>query len=152
MYEDLNNTKIGFLSEERSELKSKVSKLEETIKIKESSYEFVNNEYRSFKISTNEQISHIKIQYKIKSDDYDRLNGLYLEMNEHLKAIKNENETFKEKYDILRKEIIAREVQYKEELCNLKSENVILKESKSHYDKMEDELDRIIVDSSLNDA
>ncbi len=151
MYEDLNSTKTQFLIEERNELKIKVSQLEASIKIKSESLEFISNEFRNFKISTNEEISCLKITHKIKCDDYDRLSNLYQETNLNLNTYKEELEILKEKNDILRKEILSREVQYKEEVFTLKAEVAILKENKSQYEKMEDELDKVIVDSSVND-
>lgn len=152
MYEDLNNTRTQYLIEERNDLKIKVSKLETDLKEKLSSYDFLSSEFRKFKSSSNEEMSYLKIQMRLKSEDYDRLSNLHEENLSLVKLLKAENESYKEKHDIFRIELINRESLFREETCNLKAELAILKESKSHYDKIEDELDKIIVDSSLGEG
>lgn len=152
MYEDLNNTRSGFLIEERNELKIKLSKLEGDLKEKNSSLDFINSEFSKYKNAYQEEMSTLKIQFKIKSEDYDRLSNLYDENLNILKIIKAENESLKEKHDIFRTELINKESYYKEELSNYRAENIILKESNSNYEKMENELDDLIVDSTMNDV
>ena len=150
-YEDLLNSKCTFLQEERNELKIKISKLELDIKEKTNALDFINSEYRNFKNSSNEEISCLKIQLKLKSEDSNRLANLHEENLQLLKILKIENESLKEKHDLFRTELINREVLFKEETSQLKAELMMQRESKANYEKMENELDNIIVDSSLGD-
>lgn len=152
MYEDLNNCKTEHIIEERNDLKIKLKKLEFDLSEKNKSFEFINNEFRNLKIASNEDISCLKIQNKLKIDENERISNMYDSNLALLKLAKAENDSLKEKYDLLRNELINREAGYKEDTCNLKAELAILKESKAHYDKMEDELDKVIIDSNINEG
>lgn len=151
VYEELNTTRTNYLIEERNDLKLKLGKLELELKEKTSSNDFLHEELRNSRTNNLEETSNLKIQLKIKSEDYDRIVILYEENLNLIRVIKAENEGLKEKYDIFRNELINKEAMYREELANLKAENVVLKESNASYDRMEKEIDGIIVDSSMNE-
>lgn len=148
-YEEISSTKINILSEERNELKLKINSLELAIKDKSANIEFLNDELRNIKFSSQEECNFVKIKLRSKEDELERIKRMNLDFIEQIKNYKSEIEAYKEKNDMIRLELINKECMFKEENVNLKAEVSILKESKQQYDKIENELDRFIVDSSV---
>lgn len=151
LYEDVISTKIKYLEEERTDLKARIALLESKLNDKVEEIDMQNNEFRLYKTKNNEEIYEFKIKLKLKEEDYNRLYHLYTELESMIDKNKAEKEMLLQKNDILKKELFNKEIHYKEELSGLKSEITILKETKASYDRMEDELDKVILDSTINE-
>lgn len=148
-YEEISNTKINILNEERNDLKVKVNSLELSLKDKNCNIEFLNDEFRNLKYSSQEETNFLKMKMKIKEDEIERLKRMNVEYLDQIKLIKSENDAYKEKNDMIRLELVNKECMFKEENVNLKAEVALLRESKQQYDKIENELDKFVVDSSV---
>jgi len=150
VYEEIAEKRTTYLREEKDDLNAKILKLENNLKQKEEAYDILNTELRQIQRRTDEDISVLKIQVKIKTEELDRVSGLYDENFELIKVLKNENEMYKEKNDLLRMEIIRKEAQFKEDSADTKAQLVVLKEKMESYEQVENELDKVIADSAHN--
>ncbi len=150
LYDEISQKRCLYLQDERDDYKQKNIKLEKIIKDKEESLEFINNETRSLTKKTDEEIAYLKIQLKIKSEELDRITNIYEENTNFLKIFKVENESLKDKLDILRTELISKEASFKEETAEYRTQINSMKEKILNYDHIENELDKVIVESAYN--
>lgn len=149
IYDELAEKRVTYLTEEKDELKMKLLKLEKIVKEKEETAEFLNGEMRNLNKKTDEEISYLRIQLKIKSEDFNRISNLYEENMNLIKILKNENDSLKDKMDLIRSEMIKKESLMREEISELKSNNQIQKDKLNSYENIENELDKVIVDSAV---
>lgn len=152
LYDEISSKRCAYLQEERDDYKQKNIKLEKVIKDKEENLEFLNNELRGINKKTDEEISYLKIQLKIKSEELDRITNIYEENTNLMKLFKAENESLKDKVDVLRTELILKETSFKEELSEYKAQMISLKEKVANYEHIENELDKVIVESAYNNS
>ena len=150
LYTEIGDKRSEYLIQEKDESYLKLKKLEQTIKDKEETYDFLNNEYRNLQKRSDEEISMLKIHLTVKLEDYERLSNLYQEHLQMIKALTLEKEAFKDKLDLMRNELIKKESQFKDENSELKAHLSIFKEKISNYEQIENELDKVIV-SNLDD-
>jgi chromosome segregation ATPase len=150
LYDEISEKRCVYLQDERDDYKQKNIKLEKIIKDKEESVEFLNYEIRSVNKKTDEEIAYLKIQLKIKSEELNRITNIYEENSNFMKMLKAENESLKDKLDILRIELISKEVAFKEEISEYKSQFNSMKEKILNYEHIENELDKVIVESAYN--
>lgn len=148
-YDDNLREKTNYLKEERDDYKNKLSALEKTLKEKEDSLNLCQNELRNLNTKANEETSYLKIQLNSKTEELNSRISVYEEQVAALSLFKNENETLKEKLDYIRGELIKRESEYRSEVAEYKAQISILKEKLSAYDNIENELDKVIVDSAI---
>ena len=150
LYTEIGDKRSEYLIQEKDESYLKLKKLEQTIKDKEETYDFLNNEYRNLQKRSDEEISMLKIHLTVKLEDYERLSNLYQEHLQMIKALTLEKEAYKDKLDLMRNELIKKESQFKDENSELKAQLSIFKEKISNYEQIENELDKVIV-SNLDD-
>ena len=150
LYTEIGDKRSEYLIQEKDESYLKLKKLEQTIKDKEETYDFLNNEYRNLQKRSDEEISMLKIHLTVKLEDYERLSNLYQEHLQMIKALTLEKEAYKDKLDLMRNELIKKESQFKDENSELKAHLSIFKEKISNYEQIENELDKVIV-SNLDD-
>jgi hypothetical protein len=148
LYEELSDKRCSYLQEERDDYKHKYIAHEKIVKDKSEANEFLHTELRVLRTKTEEEISYLKIQNKLKSEELDRIQNLHEENIGIIKLLKNENESFRDKTDILRTEIIKKEAEHKEEMSHYRAELNILKEKIANYEHIESELDKVIVESN----
>ena len=148
-YDDLMDKKTSYLREERDDYKSKLTKLEKMLKEKEDSLNLCQNELRNLNTKANEETSYLKLQLNSKTEELNSRIAVYEEQVAALSLFKNENETLKEKLDFIRSELIKRESEYRSEIAEYKAQISILKEKITAYDNIENELDKVIVDSAI---
>lgn len=150
LYDEISEKRCIYLQDERDDYKQKNIKLEKIVKDKEEAMEFINNEIRNLNKKTDEEISYLKIQLKIKSEELNRVSNIYEENLNLMKMLKAENESLKEKIDILRTDLIQKEANFKEEGSEYRSQINSMKEKILNYEHIESELDKVIVESSYN--
>ena len=148
-YDDLMDKKTSYLREERDDYKNKLTKLEKILKEKEDSLNLCQNELRNLNTKANEESSYLKLQLNSKTEELNSRIAVYEEQVAALSLFKNENETLKEKLDYIRSELLKRESEYRSEVAEYKAQISILKEKITAYDNIENELDKVIVDSAI---
>jgi hypothetical protein len=147
LYENLSDKRCAYLQEERDDYKHKCIAMEKIIKDKTEANEFLHTELRVLRTKTEEEISYLKIQNKFKSEELDRTQNLHEENIGIIKLLKSENESFRDKTDLLKTEIIKKEANHKEEMSHYRAELNIQKEKIANYEHIESELDKVIVES-----
>jgi progesterone-induced-blocking factor 1 len=70
-------------------------------------------------------MSEIRVQYRLKAEEYERLQTIYEETLANLKATKVENEMLRDKLNVLKSEYYKAELSSKEEYSTMKAQLVI---------------------------
>jgi progesterone-induced-blocking factor 1 len=96
--------KNEYLKERKDEAERRILKLEQDLKDKSKSYEEILFEFRSLQRQGDEELGHLKLQSKSKSDELMRVTHLYEDNMMLVKELKLENETYKQKIDVLKSE------------------------------------------------
>jgi hypothetical protein len=143
-YDDLSEKKTSYLKEERDEYKAKCNKYEKMLKEKDESLNMVNNELRNLNLKSTEQIAFLKLQLNTKTEELNSRISIYEEQISALALYKNDNDSLKEKNDLLRNEMIKKQSDYKAEIAEYKIQINSLNEKLKIYDNMENELDNVI--------
>jgi hypothetical protein len=121
---DIYERQISFLKDNKEELDVKVDQVTNQLKEKQRSYDDVMEENRNLQRRVNHDISELRIQLRIKSDELERIQTLYEEAQSNLKAVRIENDMIKEKNNVLKGEYYKLEANIKEETAGLKAQLV----------------------------
>ena len=143
-YEDLSEKKTSYLKEERDEYRSKYNKCESILKEKEESLNIIQNDLRDLISKTNAEISHLKLQLNIKTEELTSKTAIYEEQISSLNFYKNDNDALKEKNDLLRSELIKLDAENKTKLAQCTIELRSVKEKLKLYEDAENKLDNLI--------
>ena len=157
-YNELIEQKVGYMKEERDEYKEKVGVYEGKIRDKEGALNLIEQELRNYKLKSDEQINYLKLQLSTKTEELNSKMIIYDDQINALSLIRNENESLKEKNDLLRNEIIKLQSDFKAEVADYKAKLSVLNEKVMAYESMENELDKVILsgggenDDAVNDV
>ena len=143
-YEDLSEKKTSYLKEERDEYRSKYNKVESILKEKEESLNIIQNDLRDLITKSNAEITHLKLQLNIKTEELNSKTAIYEEQISSLNFYKNDNDALKEKNDLLRSELIKLDAENKTKLAQCTIELRSLKEKLKLYEDAENKLDNLI--------
>lgn len=103
----------------------RVDSLSGQLKEKTRGYEGLLLENRSVSRRVEGDLSELRIQLRIKSEELERITNVYEETLTNLKSSKIENEMLREKVNVLKSEYYKVEIENKEEFMNMKSQLVI---------------------------
>ena len=143
-YDDLSEKKTSYLKEERDEYRSKYTKAESLLKEKEESLNIIQNDLRDLISKSNAEISHLKLQLNIKTEELNSKTAIYEEQISSLNFFKNDNEALKEKNDLLKSELIKLDAENKTKLAQCTIELRSVKEKLKLYEDAENKLDNLI--------
>ena len=143
-YDDLSEKKTTYLKEERDEYRSKYNQCESMLKEKDESLNITQNQLRDLITKTNAEISHLKLQLNIKTEELNSKSAIYEEQISSLNFFKNDNEALKEKNDLLRREMIKLDADNKTKIAQYSIELTSLKEKLKLYEDAENKLDNLI--------
>ena len=143
-YDDLSEKKTSYLKEERDEYRSKYNQCESMLKEKDESLNITQNQLRDLITKTNAEISHLKLQLNIKTEELNSKSAIYEEQISSLNFFKNDNEALKEKNDLLRREMIKLDADNKTKIAQYSIELTSLKEKIKLYEDAENKLDNLI--------
>jgi len=143
-YDDLSEKKTSYLKEERDEYRSKYNQYESMLKEKDESLNITQNQLRDLITKTNAEISHLKLQLNIKTEELNSKSAIYEEQISSLNFFKNDNEALKEKNDLLRREMIKLDADNKTKIAQYSIELTSLKEKIKLYEDAENKLDNLI--------
>ena len=143
-YDDLSEKKTSYLKEERDEYRSKYNQCESMLKEKDESLNITQNQLRDLITKTNAEISHLKLQLNIKTEELNSKSAIYEEQISSLNFLKNDNEALKEKNDLLRREMIKLDADNKTKIAQYSIELTSLKEKIKLYEDAENKLDNLI--------
>ena len=148
-YDELTLQKTTYLQNELNDYKSKNTKNEKIIKDKDELINTLTLQYNNLNNETNKELSYLKLQLNIKTEELSTRNNLYDEQYAMLSLLKNENDALKEKVDLLRGELIKKEGDFRIEVSDHKAQIAVLKEKINVYDNIENELDNVIKDNTI---
>ena len=143
-YDDLSEKKTSYLKEERDEYRSRYNQCESMLKEKDESLNITQNQLRDLITKTNAEISHLKLQLNIKTEELNSKSAIYEEQISSLNFFKNDNEALKEKNDLLRREMIKLQADNKTKIAQYSIELTGLKEKLKLYEDAENKLDNLI--------
>ena len=121
---DIYDKQLRFLKENKDEMEMKVDNLTGQVKEKTRSYETLLLENRNISRRVEGDLSELRIQLRIKSEELERISNIYEETLINLKSSKIENEMLREKVNVLKSEYYKVEIENKEEFMNMKSQLV----------------------------
>lgn len=102
----------------------KIDSLNGQLKEKTKSYDGLLLENRNLARRVEGDLSELRIQHRIKSEELERISNIYEETLTNLKSSKLENEMLREKVNVLKSEYYKVEIENKEEFNNMKSQLV----------------------------
>ncbi len=141
---DIYERQISFLKDNKEELETKIDQLTTQNKEKSQAFEEILEENRTLQRRVNHDLSEIRIQLRIKTDDLDRTQALYEEAQANYKNMKMENEMLKDKNTVLKGEYYKLEASIKEETAGLRAQLAVAKEQLANYENIENEIDEAI--------
>lgn len=115
---------MRFLKENKDELELKVDNLSGQLKEKSKTYEALLLENRGLSRRVEGDLSELRIQLRLKSEELERISNIYEETLTNLKSTKLENEMLRDKFNVLKAEYYKAELENKEEFVNTKSQLV----------------------------
>ena len=143
-YDDLSEKKTSYLKEERDEYRSKYNQSEAMLKEKDESLNIAQNQLRDLTTKTNAEISQLKLQLNIKMEELNSKSIIYEEQASSLALYKSDNDALKEQNDLLKREIIKLDADYKTKLTQYEIELRTAKEKLKLYEEVENKLDNVI--------
>lgn len=123
---DIYERQISFLKDNKEELETKIDQLTAQNKEKQKAFEDILEENRTLQRRVNHDLSEIRIQLRIKTDELERMQALYEEAQANYKNMKLENDMLKEKNTVLKGEYYKLEANIKEETAGLRAQLVKL--------------------------
>jgi len=141
---DIYERQISFLKENKEELELKCEKISSENKEKSRAYEEVQAENRNLQRRVNIDLSEIRVQLRIKTDELERIQNLYEEANSQCKTFRYENDMLREKNNVLKGEYYKLEANMKEESAGIRAQLAVAKEQLSNYEAIENEIDRAV--------
>jgi chromosome segregation ATPase len=141
---DIYERQISFLKDNKEELELKCEKLSSESKERNRAYEEVQAENRNLQRRVNIDLSEIRVQLRIKTDELERMQNLYEEANSQCKTFRYENDMLREKNNVLKGEYYKLEANMKEESAGIRAQLAVSKEQLSNYEAIENEIDRAV--------
>ena len=149
---DLFERKVEYLTERKNEQERRILKLEADLRDKSKSYEELIFEFRSLQKSGDEELGQLKLDVRSKQDQVVRIQHLYEDNLLTVKETKLENETLRQKMDVLRSEYYKLESQARQGNADIKAELAVARERLGNYEMIEKELDQAIMHVAENDT
>lgn len=143
----INKTK--YISDHCDELQHRIYSHKKSLKEKTDQVDFLALELNNKKRINEEENDHLKLQLKIQSEDVNRLTTLYNESLQLVELNQKEICQLKEKYEVIRNQLINKELEGRKEITSYKSKWINEREKNEDYVQLESELDKVICDSAL---
>ena len=123
---EIYEKQIQFLKEAKEEVEIKKDNLEGSLKEKNYAYDQVLLDYRTLQRRIESDLSELRIQLRLKSEELDRIQNIYEDTLANLKANKHENEMLREKINILKSEYYKCQVDSKDDMTSIKAQLVFI--------------------------
>lgn len=108
--------------------------------------------YRTLQTKFNDEMSGIRLQVRMKSDEAERVRNLYEENLIQLKEARLENEQLKDRQEVIKSEYYKMESVVRTQGADVKAELEMCKERLKNYESIEKELDRAIMNVAEDDS
>lgn len=142
---DLYERKVDYLTERKDEQERRIHKLETDLRDKSKSYEELIFEFRNLQKNGDLELGSLKLEVRAKGDQATRVQHLYEDNLLLVKETKLENESLKQKLDLLKQEYYKLESQSRQGSSDIRAELAVCRERLAHYEMIEKELDQAIM-------
>ena len=143
-YEKIMKSKTDDLILELNECKSQLDEYKLRLIDKERGVTLYKEQLDDLYNKTNGEINLMKIQLDNKENELNSQNSLYKEQMAKISVLKNENEKLNEKVKTAQADILYMQSDYMKKIDELKKENTISKGIIIKYEKIEDELAKVL--------
>jgi progesterone-induced-blocking factor 1 len=140
-----------FLREAKEEIEIKRDNAEAQLKEKQYAYDQLLLDYRTLQRRIESDLSELRIQLRLKSEELERVQNIYEDNLANLKATRHENEMLREKINVLKSEYYRSQVDAKEEMTGIKAQLEVAREQLANYEGIEHEIDQAIMKSAIDD-
>mmetsp|Transcript_13111 Transcript_13111/g.11190 ORF Transcript_13111/g.11190 Transcript_13111/m.11190 type:complete len:204 (+) Transcript_13111:1177-1788(+) len=144
---DIYERQISFLKDTKEELEMKLEKTNMQLNDKKKDYDELLEENRALQRRVNSDLSELRIQLKIKTDELERLQTIQEETSSNLKQARMENDMLKDKNTVLKGEYYRLEAKLREEGASMKAELAVAKEKLLNYESIEKEIDDAVLNA-----
>ena len=100
---------------------------------------------RNLQRKVDHDLSELRIQLRLRTDELDKTQTLYEECNNNVKALKLENDKQREKINIIKSEYYRLEASMKEDTAGMRAQLAVAREQLSNYEAIEKEIDEAVV-------
>lgn len=142
---DVYERKVEYLTERKDEQERRIHKLEQDYKEKNKAYEEMMFEFRQLQKNGDLELGHLRLEARAKQDQATRIEHLYQDNLILVKETKLENESLKQKLDLLKQEYYKLESTARAGSGEIRAELAVAKERLAHYELIEKELDQAIM-------
>jgi len=147
---EIHERRVEYLKEAKEEAEGKLLRLEQDLKSKSEAYDALLLEHRTFQSRLEEQLSELRSELRLKSEQLERTHNVYEDTLNALRANKAENEMLRDKVDILRQEFYKSETKCAQENADLRAQLAVARENLQQYAMIEQELDKAIEDQDID--
>lgn len=148
---DIYEKQLMFLKEAKEEQEIRRENLEGQLKEKQYAYDQLLLDYRTIQRKIEGDMSELRIQLRMKSEELERIQNIYEDNLSNLKASKHENEMLREKINVIKSEYYKGQVDAKEEMTTTRAQLEVAREQLANYEGIENEIDQAIMKASVND-
>jgi progesterone-induced-blocking factor 1 len=133
------------LKEGKEDLQIKTDSLSTQLREKQTQYEELLREGTGWQTKIENDQSELRINYRIKVEESERVRLELEELRDENKIVKNENEMLKDKIALLRSEFFKAESKASQDSADLKAGLAVAKEQLKNYECIENEVDEAIL-------
>ena len=145
-YDNILKSKTDDYISDINELKNKISDYELRLKDKENAINLYKSHIDDSNIKTNDQINLLKIELDNKDRELRAKNEEYQKQIMAVIMYKEENEKLNEKMEKLKEDFGLTQTEYIKKIDEISAENSKLKEKIAKYEKIDDDLTKLIND------
>jgi len=145
---DLYEKKVQYLQESKEEYEMRLAKTEKLLKEKDSELQEILVEYWKIEKLADQEVGQLWLDIRLKTDEVMRITHLYEDNLLLVKELKIENESIKQKQDLLKSEYYKLESSARTKSADIVAELALYKERVSQYESLEKDLDDIIVQTA----
>ena len=145
-YDNILKSKTDDYISDINELKNKISDYELRLKDKENAINLYKSHIDDSNTKVNDQINLLKIELDNKDRELRAKNEEYQKQIMALTMFENENEKLNEKMEVLKENFGLTETEYIKKIDEISDENSKLKETVAKYEKIDDDLTKLIND------
>lgn len=149
---EVHEKKVEYMREARETAEFRLQKSEETLKETKKMLEDLQIEHRLTGSKADEELSRLRSELRIKSEQLQLLQNSYEQSLQSLRHSKAENEMLKEKVDLLRQEYYKAEHKCTTENADVKAQYAVAQAQLQQYAMIEQELDYAIENQGIEVA
>ena len=149
---EVHEKKVEYMREARETAEFRLQKAEETLKETKKMLEDLQIEHRLSGSKADEELSRLRSELRIKSEQLQLLQNSYEQSIQSLRHSKAENEMLKEKVDLLRQEYYKAEHKCTTENADVKAQYAVAQAQLQQYAMIEQELDYAIESQGIEVA